>query len=91
MNWGAWLGLTIVFAALMLVVQRTEARRRRVTALVMLVAAELVRRYLMYRGWPVEGFWAFGAALILNVLFWLLIGRKRPPHSSDEIQVIGNE
>jgi hypothetical protein len=91
MNWGAWLGLTLVFAVLILIVQRAEARRRRVTALVMLVAGELVRRYLMYRGWPMEGFWAFGAALILNVLFWLLIGRRYPPRSSDEIQVFGNE
>jgi hypothetical protein len=59
MNWGAWLGLAVVFAVLMLVVQRTESKRRRAAALVMLVIGELVRRYLMYRGWPVEGFWAF--------------------------------
>ncbi len=91
MNWEAWLGLTLVFALLILIVQRTEPRRRRITLVVMLIAAEVVRRYLVYRGWPVEGFWAFLAALVLNGLFWLFIGRSNPPHSSDEIEVVGNE
>ncbi len=91
MNWAAWLGLTVIFAALALAVQRTEPKRRWVTALAMLVAGELVRRYLVYRGWSVEGAVALGAALALNALFWVLVGRSNPPRSSDEIEVLGNE
>ena len=91
MDWGAWLGLTAIFCLLMLIVQRTEPKRRRIMALVMLGGAEVVRRYLVYRGWSVEGLWAFVAALILNVVFWVVVGRSNPPHSSDEIEVIGNE
>jgi hypothetical protein len=91
MNWEAWLALTGVFTVLLLIIQRTEPGKRRVTALVMLVGAEIVRRYIVYRGWHREGLWAFVAALVINVLFWLLIGRSNPPHSSEEIEVVGNE
>ena len=66
MNWGAFLGLTAVFAVLMLIVQRAERKRRLVTLVVMLAGAELVRRYLVYRGWDTEGLLAVLAALVLN-------------------------
>jgi hypothetical protein len=91
MEWQAWLGLTVVFTALLLIVQRAEPNRRRVTALVMLIGAELVRRFLVYRDWHTEGLWAFIAALVLNALFWILIGRSNPPRTSDDIEVFGNE
>jgi len=91
MNWGAFLVLTGVFAVLMMIVQRAERKRRLATLLVMLVGAELVRRFLVYRDWNTEGVLAVIAALILNWLFWILVGRHNPPKSSDEIQVIGND
>ena len=91
MNGQALLGLTVVFALLMLMIQRAEPKRRRVTALLVLVGAELVRRYMVYRGWAAEGTLALALALILNAVFWVLIGRSNPPHSSDEIEVLGNE
>ena len=91
MNWSAFLVLMVVFGGLMLIVQRAERKRRLFTLIVMLVGAELVRRYLVYRGWDTEGQLAVLAALILNGLFWLLIGRSNPPKSSDEIQVLGND
>ncbi len=84
MNWGAWLGLTAIFAALMLIVQRTEARRRRIVFVVMLVGAELVRRYLVYRDWNTEGLLAVLMALVIAAAFWLAWGRKHPPRSSEE-------
>ena len=91
MNWGAFIVLTVVFGALMMIVQRAERKRRRVTLVVMLIGAELVRRYLVYRDWNTEGLLAVIAALILNLLFWLLIGRSNPPRSSDEIEVLGRD
>ena len=41
MNWGAFIVLTVVFGALMMIVQRAEHKRRRVTLVVMLIGAEL--------------------------------------------------
>ncbi len=92
MNWEAFGGLAVVIAILMLLVQRTEPSRRRFVFIIGLVVAELVRRYIVYRGWEQEGWWALGAALLANLLFWILVGRSNPPRSSaEEIEVLGNE
>ncbi len=91
MDWGVFLVLTVVLGGLLLLVQRAERKRRRITFVVMLVGAELVRRYIVYRGWDTEGLAALVAALLLNGLFWIFIGRSNPPGSSDDIQVMGNE
>ncbi len=91
MDWGAFFVLTAVLGGMVLIVQRAERKRRRVAFVVMLVGAELVRRYVVYRGWDTEGLVALVTALLLNGLFWLFIGRSNPPGSSDDIQVLGNE
>ena len=92
MHWDVFLVLTAVIAVMMLFIQRTEPKRRRVVFIGMLFGAELVRRYVLYRGWPTEGFWAVIAALVLNLLFWIFYGRSNPPLSSEEqIEVLGNE
>lgn len=91
MNGQALLGLTILFALLVLIIQRVEPKRRLVTALLVIGAAELVRRYMVYSGWAAEGTLAIFLALLLNALFWVFIGRSNPPASSDEIEVLGNE
>lgn len=92
MNWDALGGLLVVFAILMLLVQRTEPNRRRFVFVIGLVVAEVVRRYIVYRGWEQEGWWALGGALLANVLFWVVVGRSNPPRSSaEEIEVLGNE
>jgi hypothetical protein len=33
--------------------------------------------------------WSIVAALIFNLLFWVLLGRSNPPGSSDSIKVLG--
>lgn len=92
MNWDAFWVLAGVFAAMILLVQRTEPNRRRFVFVVVLIGAELVRRYVVYRTLVREGWWALGAALAANLLFWIVIGRSNPPRSSeDEIEVLGNE
>lgn len=92
MNWDALGGLFAVLAILMLLVQRTEPNRRRFVFVIGLVVAEMVRRFVVYRSWEREGWWALGAALLANALFWVLVGRSNPPRSSaDEIEVLGNE
>ena len=48
-NAGGWLLLSAIFSALWLVVQRSERKRRRVAAVVMLFVAITVWRYALYR------------------------------------------
>ena len=91
MDWGAFLAIAVVLTSMILVVQRSDPKRRRFTFLVMLVGFEVMRRYALYRDWQTEGWVAFAAALVLNLLYWILIGRSNPPHSGDEIEVLGNE
>jgi hypothetical protein len=89
MDTGIALFLTFIIGVMLLIVQRVEAKRRLIIALGMLVGGELVRRYVWYRGVHSEAWVALIAALVLNFLFWILIGRYNPVGSSDRIQVIG--
>jgi len=88
-NVGTLVLLAIAFTLMLLLVQRAEAKRRLVVAVIMLVPAELLRRYVFYRDVHTEAWIALIFALVFNAAFWLLIGRYNPVHSSDEIQVIG--
>jgi hypothetical protein len=85
---GILFGLTIIFTGLLLLIQRSERKRRLLVALVMLVPVELIRRFTIIRGVEGEMWTALGIALVLNFFFWLLIGRYNPVRKSeDEIQV----
>lgn len=48
-NWSAWLLLTVIFAGLMLIIQRAERKRRLFTGLIMLLIGLVVRTYAIYR------------------------------------------
>ncbi len=92
MNWEVFLGLMLVFGAMLLVLQRTERKRRGFVLVIVVIGAEVVRRTIVYRAWELEGWWALGVALLFNALFWVIIGRSNPPRSSEEeIEVLGNE
>lgn len=80
---------TLAFGMMIFLIQRSESKRRRLVALLMLIAAELIRRYAVFRDVNTEVLLAFIIALFLNFLFWLLIGRYNPVGSSDNIQVLG--
>ena len=90
MDAGILFGLTIIFTSLLMLIQRSERKRRLLVALVMLVPFELIRRFTIIRGVEGEMWAALVIALVLNFFFWLLIGRYNPVRKSeDEIQVIG--
>ncbi len=89
MDVGILILLTVVFNVMLFLIQRAETKRRLLVIVVMLLPAELLRRYVFYRGVHTEAWIALFLALVLNILFWLFIGRYNPVHSSDEIQVIG--
>jgi hypothetical protein len=88
-NVGVLVILAIFMGAMMFMVQRAEAKRRLFVIVIMLGIGELIRRYVFYRGVHTEAWIALVSALIVNLLYWLLIGRYNPPASSDEIRVIG--
>ena len=90
MNAGAVVVLAVIFGLLFLLVQRAEAQHRRMVILLMLFVAALTLYWAS--GLDLGREYVFGAiiALIINGLFWLLIGRYNPVGSSDEsIQVLG--
>lgn len=114
LNTGGWLLLSVLFGALLFLVQRSESKRRLVTFVVLLLVALVVWRYALYRmsgecNLVLKAMCdanlvfrgraeqiainttnvAILTAVILNILFWIFIGRSNPPRSSDVIQVFG--
>jgi formate hydrogenlyase subunit 3/multisubunit Na+/H+ antiporter MnhD subunit len=93
MNTGNLALLTLFFTICLLALQRTERRRRWLTALVLVLPVSyLLYRWALYRGQVKETLIGAGIALALNLLFWLFHGRRHPPLSSDDsIRVIGTD
>lgn len=89
MDTGITIALTVVIGLMLFIFQRTESGRRRLVGLLLLLGGELIRRFVWYRDIHTEAWIALIAALILNLGFWLFIGRYNPVGSSDRIQVIG--
>ncbi len=89
MNIGAFVLLTLTITLMMLIVQRTETRRRLVVALILAVVGLLIQRYANYRELHAEALIALILASILNLLYWVILGRYNPPGSSEDIQVLG--
>ena len=89
MNIGAVILLALTFGTMLMLIQRAEARRRLVVAIIMAFVGLLTQRYAAYRELYTEALWGFIVAVILNLLFWVLIGRYNPPGTSDDIQVLG--
>lgn len=69
--------------------QRTESKKRLAVLLILFIPALLIRNWIVYRGLDSEGLTALIISLVLNFLFWALIGRYNPVGSSDDIQVLG--
>jgi hypothetical protein len=84
--------LTLIYGAGLLMFQRTERKRKWLTALIALLPVG----YMTYQ-WGVLRrqmdvvFWAAGTAFALNLIFWIVWGRRHPPGTSDSIRVIGME
>jgi hypothetical protein len=89
MDGGLFILLLIVFSFVLFLFQRSEPKKRRVVLLIMLPLAELLRRYVWYRGVHTEAWAALIVAVLLNAGFWLFIGRYNPVSSSDQIKVYG--
>lgn len=86
---GTFLLLTVWFGFMIFIVQRTEARRRRTVTWLMVVLGVLTLIWSSTREMVGLALGALILGLVMNFLFWLLIGRYNPVGSSDDIQVIG--
>lgn len=90
MNSGNLALLALLLTLVLLAFQRTERRRRWLTAAVLILpSGYVIYRWAVYRGQVRETLIALGVALGLNLLFWLIYGRRHPPASSDDIHVVG--
>ena len=89
MDTGTFFTFTLLISLLLLMIQRSEAKRRLAVALLMIIPGILLRNLAIYRDVEREAWFALVAALVLNFLFWVLIGRYNPVPSSDEIRVLG--
>lgn len=89
MDLGLFLLLLFVLSTILFVIQRTEAKRRRVVIIVMGFLTLIVLWFVNLRQIWGEAILIFLLALFLNFLFWLLIGRYNPVGSSDSIRVLG--
>ncbi len=81
--------LVLSLGTIIFVIQRTEAKRRRIVLIVMFLV-------LLVLGWLINIREAWGEAvvglliaLVLIGLFYLLIGKYNPVGSSDDIHVLG--
>jgi hypothetical protein len=92
MNVGNLAVLAVLTALVLLLVQRTEPRRRWITALILIIPTGwLIYRWAIYKGQTAEALIALAIGVGFNVVFWLLYGRRHPPGTSDDIHVVGME
>ncbi len=92
MNAGNLIVLTIVYSLTLLAVQRTERRRILLVALLMAgPIAYMTYQWSILRDQRSVVITAAAIAAAVNVLFWLLYGRRHPPGSRGDITVIGME
>lgn len=89
MDFPTFLLLLVLISAPLMLVQRSEPKRRFVVFLLTLIPLELIRRYIWYRDVHTEAAIAVTLALLLNFFYWVLIGRYNPVGSSDRIKVYG--
>ena len=90
MDWN-YVGLiTISVTLLFLLLQRTNAKRRRLPIVFVLICLLIIRQNAFLKGdLHEETLLACILAFVLGGAFWLLIGRYNPVKAEDEIRVMG--
>ncbi len=89
MDGGLVLLLVLSLGIIIFVIQRTEASRRRIVIFVMFLVLLVLGWLVNIRGAWGEAVVGLLIALVLNFLFYVLIGRYNPVGSSDDIHVLG--
>ena len=82
--------ISVTFALLFILIQRTEKTKRRISWALLILGAILVRHIALLKDTLyVESFIGFIVGFVLSAIFWLLIGQYNPVGTSDNIHVIG--
>ena len=90
MEWGYTLLITLTSAALLIMIQRAEPKRRKLVGFFAVLGLLLIRHNAFLKPrLHEETLVAFVAGFLLSGLFWLLIGRYNPVGSGDDVRVIG--
>ncbi len=89
MDGGSLILLTLSFTVLFVMVQRAEAKRKRIVRYIVVLLILFIAWYANATGLQREAILGFILAVIISFLFWLLIGRYNPVGSSDDIRVLG--
>lgn len=81
----------VVFALLLLIIQRADQKHRRMVMLVIgFFTCPLIALFALTSQLIGETLYGLGIGALFNFLFWIIIGRYNPVRSSDEtIQVLG--
>jgi hypothetical protein len=89
MDAGSLILLTLSFTVLFVMVQRAEAKRKRVVLFIVFLLVLFIVWYANTTHLQSETLVGFIVGLIISFFFWLLIGRYNPVGSSDDIHVLG--
>ena len=89
MNVSVFLLLGAVFSSMLLLLQRTQATRRRFVGILMVPLVLLCWNYARSSSAGASAWFALAAAVFINALFWALIGRYNPVAKSEDIRVLG--
>ncbi len=89
MDSGAVIGLSLFLGLILFFIQRTEITKRRLVTRLMVIVIVLTFGWAVLRSYIGAFIAALVIALVVNFIFWVLIGRYNPVGSSDDIQVLG--
>jgi hypothetical protein len=89
MDTGSLILLTLSFTVLFIMVQRAEAKRKRIVRITAILLVLFIVWYANMTSLQSEALVGFIISVIFSFLFWLLIGRYNPVGSSDDIRVLG--
>ena len=89
MNLQALTIITLVFGMIFFFLQRADPARRNAVQNTGWLFFAFLAVYIWWYSALREAVVGLLIALLLNGIFWLLIGRYNPVHSSDDIRVLG--
>lgn len=90
MDWNYVALIAATTAFMLVIIQRTEPKRRRIAAFLVALGLLVIRQNAFLKDdLHEETLLAFFIGLLLSFLFWLLIGRYNPVSGRDDVQVMG--
>ncbi len=89
MNTGNLILLAVLTLLMLVMVERTEIKRRWITVLLLILPVIWLYRWAGYRDQATEALIGVGIGAGLFLIYWLAWGLRHPPQSSDSIHVVG--